>query len=118
MFLYCLLNLLSLEALEGRDRLVGRDGDHLLAVLRIGLPLEDDADTGWWVAAAAEPNPGVELLVDLDDLSAHQALAGLDDLLDGTLGLVLTARVVNELLNVDGGLDLRGLLRFVPEPRH
>ena len=112
------LDLLGLEALEGGDRLVGCDSDHLLAVLGIGLPLEDDTNASWWVATAAEPDPGVELLIDLDNFGAHQTLTSLDDLLDRALGLVLTARIVHELLDVNRGLDLRGLLRLVSEPGH
>ena len=68
--------------------------------------------------AAAEPDLRVELLVDLDNLCAHQGLAGLDDLLDRALGLVLAAGVVDQLLDVDRGLDLGWSLRLVGEPRH
>ena len=35
-----LLNLLCNEALEGLDWNVGNDGDHLLGVLSVGLPLD------------------------------------------------------------------------------
>ena len=70
------------------------------------------------MGAAAEPDLRVELLVDLDNLCAHEGLAGLDDLLDRALRLVLAARVVDKLLDVDRSLDLGWGLRFVAEPRH
>ena len=113
-----LLDFLGLEALERRNGLVGRDGDHLLGVLGVRLTLEDDADPGGRMGAAAEPDLRIELLVDFDNLCAHERLAGLDDLLDRALRLILAARVVDELLDVDCRLDLGWSLWFRAEPRH
>ena len=107
-----------MEAFEGWNGLVRRHGDHLLGVLGVRLPLEDDADTSGRMRAAPEPDFRVQFLIDFHDLCAHERLAGLHDLLDRALRFVLAAGVVDELLDVDRGLDLGWLLRFVAEPWH
>ena len=100
------LDLLGVKALEGLDWDVGNDGDHLLGVLSVGLPLHDDPDAGWWSAPAPVPNLRVQFLIDLDGLCSHKILSSLDDLLDSTLGLVLVASVVDEFLEVDSSGNL------------
>jgi hypothetical protein len=50
------------------------------------------------MCAAAIPDSGIQLLINLNDFRAHQILTRLHDLFDSTLGFVFVANIVNQLL--------------------
>ena len=111
-------NFLGLEALEGINSLEGSDSDHLFSLSIVSLAFEFNADTDWDGFLTVGPDASVKFLIDLDDLSSHDALASLDDFLDSALGVFLALGAVDELLKVDSGGNLLWSEFLLGEERH